>query len=137
MEDSSLEGWTTMPPSAPPGQTLGYVPEGRMLPGGPPGGWVGQIRSTTPATDDAIRFASRTWKQVQPKDFDRDGRRFTERATGVVYDLCHGNPLLADNADVADAFLVADDALLFLRRSDRPQARSQWIGTMGAMQVRS
>lgn len=107
-----------------------------MLPGSPPGGWMGEFRTMPEATDDTIKFAKRHWKQVRPEDFERAGRRrYVERATGVEYDLCHGNPLLADDADVADVFFVEDGALWFLRRADRSQVRSQWMGTMGAMRV--
>jgi hypothetical protein len=87
----------------------------------------------TKATDGAIKFASRHWKQVQPEDFERTGRRrYVERATGVEYDLCHGNPLLGD-PEVADVFFAEDGSLWFLRRADRPQVRSQWMGSMGAV----
>ena len=133
MEDSSWEGWTT--PPSPEGFALGY-PDGRKLPGGPPGGWVGQFRSMPKATDDTIKYAARIWPQVQPEDFERAGRRrYVERATGVEYDLCHGNPMLGDDADVADVFFAKDGALWFLRRADRSQVRSQWVGTMGAVRV--
>ena len=53
------------------------------------------------------------------------------RSTGVEYHLVHGNPLFGDDTEVADLFLSEDCSLWFLRRSDRPEARSQWMGTMG------
>jgi hypothetical protein len=121
MEDSTWEGWTTMPPP-PEGFALGY-PEGRKVAGGPPGGWMGQLRTMPRATDDAIKFAARTWTHARAEEFERVGRRrYIDRATGVEYDLVHGNPLLGDEPELADVFLVADDALLFLRRVDRPEA---------------
>ena len=89
MEDSSWEGWTT--PPSPEGFALGY-PEGRKLPGGPPGGWVGQFRTTTAATDDASSSPRACWTQVQAEDFERDGRRYVDRATGIAYDLCPRQP---------------------------------------------
>ena len=62
----------------------------------PPKGYIGEIR-----LEDRRRRPTRSstpsarWPQGGPKDFERDCRRkFTERATGIVYDLCHGNPLL-------------------------------------------
>jgi hypothetical protein len=71
-------------------------------------------------------------RRLQPEDFERTGRRrYVERATGVEYDLCHGNPLLGD-PEVADVFFAEDGSLWFLRRADRPQVRSQWMGSMGA-----
>jgi hypothetical protein len=89
MEDNSWEGWTT--PLPPPGVELGY-PEGRMLTGAAPSGWIGEVRAMTKATDDTIKYAERNWPRVQPDDFERTGRRrYVERATGVEYDLCHGN----------------------------------------------
>ena len=69
MEDSSWEGWTT--PAPPPGPEIGF-PFGRKLPGGPPSGWVGEIRSLPKATDDTIKYASRMWPQARPEDFERD-----------------------------------------------------------------
>ena len=134
MDDSTWEGWTT--PPSPEGFALGY-PEGRKLPGGPPGGWVGQFRTMPKATDETIKFAERTWPQVQAEDFERDGRRYVERSPGVQYDLCHGNPMLGDDPELADVFFAEDGALWFLRRADRSEVRSKVMGTMGAMQVRS
>jgi hypothetical protein len=134
MEDSSWEGWTNPAniPPAPPGFELGY-PEGRKLPSGPPGSWHGDLRALPRATDETIRFASRTWTQMRPKDFERTGRRrCVERATGVEYALCHGNPLLGD-PEVADVFFAEDGSLWFLQRVDRPRVRSQWVGEMGAV----
>ncbi len=132
MEDSSWSGWTTPPP---PGLELGY-PEGRKLPSPPAAGWHGEVRTSTRATDDAIRYASRIWPRVRPEDFDRTGRRrYVERATGIAFDLCHGNPLLADDAAVADVFFAEDGSLWFLRRADRPEARSQYMGSMGGARV--
>ena len=131
MEDSSWEGWTTAP--APPGPEIGF-PFGRKLPGGPPSGWIGEIRSLPKATDDTIKYASRMSPQGRPKDFERDGRRYVERATGIEYELVRGNPLFSDNPEAADVFLSADGSLWFLRRVDRPQVRSKVMGTMGAWQ---
>jgi hypothetical protein len=128
MEDSSWSGWTTPPP--PPGPEIGF-PFGRKLPGGPPSGWVGEIRSLPKATDDAIKFAARMWPQGRPKDFDRTGRRYVERDTGTEYQLVRGNPLFGDEPEAADLFLVEDGSLWFLRRVDRPEVRSRYLGTMG------
>ena len=55
--------------------------------------------------------------------------------TGIAFDLCHGNPLLADDAAVADVFFAEDGSLWFLRRADRPEARSQYMGSMGGARV--
>ena len=130
-EDSTWEGWTTPSPS--PGVPLG-IPTGRKLPSGPPAGWVGEVRTMPRATDDTIRYAARLWPQVQPEDFDRTGkRRYVERATGIEFDVCHGNPLLGDDPEAADYFFVEDDSLWFLRRADRPRVRSQSMGSMGAV----
>ena len=74
MEDSSWEGWTTPPMLE--GFALGY-PEGRKLPGGPPGGWMGVMRALPKATDDTIKYAARTWTQARP---DRGGPRRIPRA---------------------------------------------------------
>ena len=126
MADSS---WT-------PGLELGY-PEGRKLPGGPPGGWVGQLRTMPEATADSIKFAKRSWPQANPADFERVGKRtFRDRATGTEYELCRGNVLLGDDPEAADCFFAEDDSLWFLRRRDRSQVRSRVMGTMGAMSVR-
>jgi hypothetical protein len=132
MENSTWEGWTT--PQPPPSVPLGY-PEGRMLPTGAPAGWVGEIRSLPKATDDTIKFATRMWPQGRPEDFERDGRRYVERSTGVEYHLVHGNPLFGDDPEAADLFLSEDGSLWFLRRNDRPEARSQWMGTMGPVKA--
>jgi hypothetical protein len=136
MEDSSWEGWTT--PPSPEGFALGY-PEGRKLPSAPPGGWVGQLRTTPKATDDVIKFAARTWTQARPEEFERTGRRrYIDRHDGTAYDLVRGNVVLGDDPELADLFFVEDGALWFLRRADRPQVRSRVMGAMGAMRpVRS
>ena len=94
-----------------------------MLNGAAPAGWVGELRSMPRATDDAIKYAERNWPQARPEDFERDGRRFVERATGIEYDLVHGNPLLDDDAEVADVFIVEDGSLWFLRRPAGHPAR--------------
>jgi hypothetical protein len=130
MEDSTWEGWTTPQPSGP---LLGY-PAGRKLSGGAPAGWIGQLRPMTPATDETIKLASRTWPQVWAEGFDRDGRRYVERNTGIEFQLVHGNPLAGDDPDVADCFFAEDDALWFLRRVDRPEARSKYMGSLTGWQ---
>jgi hypothetical protein len=97
---------------------------------------VGEFRTLTKATADTIKYAARTWTQVQPEDFERTGRRrYVERATGIEYDLVHGNPMLGDDPELADVFFAEDDALWFLRRADRSEVRSRVMGTMGAMRV--
>ena len=132
MEDpTSWEGWTT--PAPQPGLDLGF-PEGRRLAPSAPSGWVGEIRASTRATDDTIKYAARIWPQVQPDDFDREGRRYVERATGIPYQLVHGNPMMADDAAVADCFFAEDGSLWFLRRADRSEARSQYMGTVSGRQ---
>ena len=69
--------------ATPEGFALGY-PEGRKLPGGPPGGWMGQLRTMPNATADTIKYASRMWTQARPEDFERTGhRRYVDRATGT------------------------------------------------------
>ena len=98
MEDNSWESWTTPLP----GHDLGY-PEGRKLPSGPAPGWIGELRSSTRATADSVRYAERIWPQGKVGDFERTGkRRFTDRATGTEYALVHGDPLLGDDPEVAD-----------------------------------
>jgi|SoiMetStandDraft_2_1073263.scaffolds.fasta_scaffold415117_1 hypothetical protein len=62
------------------------------------------------------------WPQGRPKDFERTGRRYVERATGVEFQLVRGNPLFGDDPEAADLFLVEDGSLWFLRRVDRPEA---------------
>jgi hypothetical protein len=133
MDEHSWEAWTTPPTTE--GFVLGY-PEGRKLPGGPPGGWLGEIRATPKANDATIKFASRTWKQRKAKDFERTGRRrYVERATGVEYELCRGNVMLGDDPEAADCFFSEDGSLWFLRRADRSWGvRSEWMGEMGAVQ---
>jgi hypothetical protein len=133
MDEHSWEAWTTPRPSLPPGLELGY-PEGRRLPSGPTPGWIGELRAGTRATDDTIKFAERHWTRVDPDDFEREGRRrFIERSSGIAYDLCRGNVLLSDDPELADCFFCEDGQILFLRRVDRSQVRSKFMGTMGAM----
>ena len=71
-----------------------------------------------------ITYAARTWTQVHADDFER---------VGVAYDLCHGNPLLGDDPEVADVFFAEDGSLWFLRRADGERVSSTWMGTMGPM----
>ena len=75
------------------------------------------------------------WPQGRPKDFERTGRRYVERATGVEFQLVRGNPLFGDDPEAADVFLSQDGSLWFLRRADRPQVKSKYMGSMGAMKV--
>ena len=126
MEDSTFQGWTT-----PPG-VMDY-PTGRKLPSAPPKSYIGETWSLPRATDDTIRYAARQWPQGRSEDFDRLGRVWTDRATGTVYKLVHGNPLLGDDPDAADLFVVEDDSLWFLRKGDRPQGKSVALGTIGGL----
>lgn len=131
MEDSSWEGWTT--PPGPPSPDLGY-PAGRRVEGSPPSGWLGEIRTQSRATADAIKYAERSWPQRRAKDFKREGRQYVERGTGTTYTLVRGNPLLGDgDPEVADCFVVADGVIWFLRRADRPRQRSQSLGVIGGV----
>lgn len=61
---------------------------------------------------------------------ERDGRRFTERSSRTEFRLCHGNPMLGD-PEVADAFFSEDGSLWFLKRADRWEVKSTWMGSMG------
>ena len=112
------------------------MPEGRRVEGPPHRpGYMGEVRSLPQATDDAIKYAARTWPQGRAEDFDVDGRVWTERATGIRYRLVHGNPLagigLDGDTSSADLFVAADDSLWFLRR-DEPQypRTSVHVGTV-------
>ncbi len=92
------------------------------------------MRSLPKATEDSIRYAARTWPRGRAEDYEREGRRFTERTTGVEYALVHGNPLLGEGgAEVADLFIVEDDCLLFLRRADAPSGKSVALGSIGGL----
>ena len=98
---------------------------------------MGELRSLTQATDETIQYAARTWPQGRPEDFDREGRNYTDRATGTVYRLVHGNPLLADDTSVVDLFVVEDGSMWFLSRADRPPASpSTWGQCDDAASVR-
>jgi hypothetical protein len=69
------------------------------------------------ATDENIKYAERMWPQARPKDFERTGRRYVERATGIEYELCRGNPLLGDDVRRAlTAYLVGPIAALEQRK---------------------
>ena len=72
-------------------------------------------------------------RRCTPTTSSASGRRYVERATGVAYDLCHGNPLLGDDPEVADVFFAEDGSLWFLRRADGERVSSTWMGTMGPM----
>ena len=107
------------------------VPVGRKLEGSPARkGYLGEMRPMPKATGEAIKYAARQWPQGRADEFDRDGRTWTDRATGVVYKLVHGSPLQGDDEDAADLFVVEDDVIWFLRRADRPQAKSVTVGTL-------
>ena len=124
MEDSTFEGWTTQPAG------VMNFPEGRRVER-PPHGYVGELRGSLPkASLDQIKYATQRWPQGRAESFDREGRTFTERATGIIYQLVRGNPLLGDDPDAADLFVVEDEVLWFLRRTDRPSARSVSVGTL-------
>ena len=84
MEDSSFAGWTT-----PPG--VMDMPTGRRLDRPPREDWIGEVRSQPHADYETIKYASRSWPQGRAGSFDRSGRVWTERATGIVYKLVRGN----------------------------------------------
>jgi len=133
-EDSSWAGWTTPPPA------VMDMPDGRRLEGSPhKPGYMGEVRSLPKATEDAIKYAARSWPQGRPEDFDHEGRVWTNRATGTVYRLVHGNPLaglgLDGDTSVADLFVVEDDTIWFLRRAEQPVSKSVSLGTVGGMRA--
>ena len=134
IEDSTFEGWTSGPAA------LGY-PQGSKLPASPrPGNLIGEVRSLPKADEESVKFALRTWPQGRADSFDRAGRVWTERATGIVYKLVRGNPLAGwdtdTGADAADLFVVEDDSIWFLRRIDRPDTRSVSVGTIGGVRIK-
>jgi hypothetical protein len=76
VEDSTFEGWTS--------PVMDY-PDGRMLPGPPRPGYMGEVRSLPLTSDDAVKYACRSWPQGRPEDFDREGQpRWKLRALSEV-----------------------------------------------------
>ena len=135
MEDSSWSGWTTphrrSKASRSATRRVASSPVDRRV-----AGWASCARSTK-ATDDAVKYASRTWTQAQPEEFERDGRRrYVERATGVEYDLCHGNPMLGDDPELCQRVLRGGRRAL-VPAPGRPGRRcaASVMGSMGGMKV--
>ena len=135
MEDSTWEGWTT-PPS--PRRIRAGLPRGSQAPRWT-AGWMGGSVPHDAEGDRRRRSSSPSarGRRCRPRTSSATVAGTSSAATGVQYDLCHGNPMLGDDPELADVFFAEDGALWFLRRADRSEVRSKVMGTMGAMQVRS
>jgi hypothetical protein len=118
---------------------FGTLPSGRRLEQveGKPAGWLGEISVLAPATDDTVKAASRHLQQASADDFERDGRVWTDKASGRHYRLVHGQPLAAQRPDrLADLFLVVDGCLLFLVREGAEPEEVVEVGTVGGRRAR-
>lgn len=84
------------------------------------------IRTLPRATRKALERARKTWPEARAEDFEVDaGKRFRDRATGVVYRRVPGEPHLggAGREDVDVWFVSGDetgDGIVYLRAEDNP-----------------
>lgn len=108
--------------SSPPGDPTIFV-DGQGTIGGRQVGWgqptdlVGSFTAGRPATAANVAACARFLPQAAAEDFDvlADGGR-SDKASGLIYDRVAGDPLLApDPAALASLFLIAGDAIVFLR----------------------
>jgi hypothetical protein len=111
-------GWTTR------------TPFGRKLEQGAnrPADWLGTVSVLAEATPGNLKAARRFLQQGNEDDFQREGRTWTDRATGQTYRLVHGQPLATPRPDgTSDLFLVVDGNLIFCSvRGPISRGRSNW-----------
>jgi hypothetical protein len=92
------------------------------------------------ATPENVQAARRSWPEGRAEDFEKIGkRRYLDKATGVEFKHEHGCPLLgvggAAQEDI-DCWFISGERLVFLRRADRPEARTVVVsGPMRAGEV--
>jgi hypothetical protein len=94
------------------------------------------IRVLPRASDKALASARRTWPQSDAADFDRDGKLFRDKATGVAYRRVPGDPQAGGGrGDIATWFISADDwgdGIVYLQRADDPgSVVTQDVGEIG------
>jgi hypothetical protein len=121
----NFESWTSYPDAR-----MDY-PTGRKL-DEPPRGRVGVVRVLPEATSDSIAFCSRHWTRAQEREFNADGKVWTDRASGTAYERVPGNPLFAADPTKAsvDAWFVSDGNLIFLRRVGQERTTTTPLGSV-------
>jgi hypothetical protein len=99
------------------------------------------IRVLPRATDKAVANARRTWPEATAADFERTGKLWVDKATGIAYRRVAGDPEAGGTgrADVAVWFISGDelgDGIVYLQKADAPgSALTEEIGEVGGRRM--
>jgi hypothetical protein len=100
---------------------------------------AGHIDDGNIAYEPRVTEAARQWPRGRLEDFEPLGRRrWRDRGSGTVYHQVHGAPLLSVGTDATrniSLFLVVDGRLVFLERTDVPEAQVLWHGPVYGAEV--
>jgi hypothetical protein len=113
------------------------VPTGRRVETADgPRNLLGTARGLPQAGEDRVKLAARHWLQGRTRDFEElGGGLWRDQATGTSYKRMRHDPLLdADpRQSGVSAFLVIDDSMIFLRRTDSaaPVGEERDVGVVG------
>jgi hypothetical protein len=123
-----------------PVTVFGSLPVGRRLEQPDrPANYAGTMRVLPQADKDSITFARRHWPEAKEQDFERQGKAWVDKATGVEYKRVRFNPLVTTDPKTTgvSTFIVTDDSLIFLRKADEPApvAERLVLGEVGAREV--
>jgi hypothetical protein len=83
------------------------------------------------AWPERIVEARRQWPELPAADFEKEGRRWVDKASGVQYRAASGAPLLSVGSDAVRniiGFLQAGGKLVFLERIDVPDVTTIYHG---------
>jgi hypothetical protein len=81
----------------------------------------GVVDNGSAAWPERIEEARRNWPQARPEDYERVGRRYRDRATGIEYKPLPGAALLCagqESTRGASCFIVDGGRIVVLRRAD-------------------
>lgn len=83
------------------------------------------VRTLPRVTPKTLERARKTWPESRAEDFEREGRLFRDRGSGVLYRRVPGDPQTggAGREDVATWFISADEAgdgVVYLIAADDP-----------------
>jgi hypothetical protein len=112
----------------------GGLPFGRKIDADRPGDYLGTVRTLAPADAETVRAARRFFIEAKEDDFDREGRVWVDRGSGLRYRRVDGAPLAAsDPRRQASLFAVVDGSILFLpHEGEQARVEVVEVGTMGA-----
>ena len=94
---------------------FGGIPTGRKLESPAPAG-VSRFHVLAQATDEAVEVCRRYWPQADPDDFDWDGKRARDLASGEVYRVSTSYPFAGSPDPAVICFVIRDNRIVPLRR---------------------